>query len=39
MTIPYNASARSMGKYIKDSLVCVYQDHEDVYWWSDSEKN
>jgi DNA-directed RNA polymerase len=39
MTIPYNASARSMGKYIKDSLVCVYKDNEDVYWWSYSEKN
>ena len=39
MTIPYNASARSMTSYIKDSLVELECKKDNCVWYSDSEKS
>lgn len=40
MTIPYNASHRSMKKYLTEILHKVrYDEDNKVYWYSDGTKN
>ena len=39
MTIPYNSSAKSMKKYVTESLVRVDREDSDCTLYSDSEKN
>jgi hypothetical protein len=40
MTIPYNASHRSMKKYVTESLIKFgYDEDISVYWYTDNNKN
>jgi hypothetical protein len=39
MTIPYNISARSMIRDVKELLVRVDSTKDDCTWYTDSEKN